>query len=73
MAQDQGRRAALVMTRPGVHVRPADADMRDPDQGVPAGLGIRRLAIVEGLGSGVDQGFHFALYPPSTWRIWPVT
>ena len=74
VAEDQGRGPALVMPGPGVHVRATDADMRDVNQRiarVPRWVG--RIAEIKSFRSSIDKRLHFAVNPPSTWRIWPVT
>ena len=79
VAKHQRRRAALVMPVIRVHVRAADADRLDRDHH------LARLRHRIGNGREFDrvrrrvhQGFHvkksyFAVKPPSTASVWPVT
>ena len=72
--QDQGRRAARIMAQVGMHVGPADPSGLDPDQ-VLARLrrGVRYVAVDQVFDAFINQSFHFAVNPPSTIRICPVT
>ena len=79
VAEDQRRRAAGVVAVIGVHVGAADADGLDPDEhfaGVRHRIGL--VAEVQAVGAGVDERLHgatphFAVKPPSTASVWPVT
>ncbi len=70
MAEDQRRGTTLVVAGEGVHVGAADPHMPDLDHHLAFGRrGVGDLAQLELSGGSVDQGLHFAVYPPSTKRI----
>src|SRR6056297_3729809 len=62
------------MTQIGMHVRPANAHGRDPDQFLACmRFRVRHLAQHKGFRAVIDQRLHFAVNPPSTIRTCPVT
>ena len=74
MAKDQRRDAPFIMPVPGMHVGPADAAEGQIDDALPVG-GHRGGDITDFtcVRSGIDKRLHFAVNPPSTIRICPVT
>ena len=67
LPEDQGGGAAVVVAEIGMHVGAADADGIDPDDRLSrARCGFGFVAQLHGPRAGIDQGLHFAVYPPST-------
>ena len=81
MTENQGRRAAAVMAMIGMHVRAADTDSLDLDNDLAGrSHGLRLITVNEAVRAGIDKCFHgcrpsiyFAVNPPSTASVWPVT
>ena len=72
--KDQRRYTAGILAMPGMHVRPANTAECQINKRFSRcrnrGVGVAYFA---GLRAGIEQCFHFAVNPPSTIRICPVT
>ena len=74
MAQNERGGTARVVAEIGMHVGAADAHRLDPYQMLTgSGAGVRHIAVGERFDAVIDQSFHFAVNPPSTIKICPVT